>query len=56
MARRAIEGIQKTHDLLKQRKANEIASIVEDWSRIDVIKFTLMSLVWWLVSYSKYAY
>lgn len=54
MARRAIEGIQKTHDLLKQRKANEIASIVEDWSRIDVIKFTLMSLVWWLVSYSVY--
>ena len=54
MARWAIEGIQKTHDLLKQRKANEIASIVEDWSRIDVIKFTLMSLVWWLVSYSVY--
>lgn len=54
MARRAIEGIQKTHDLLKQRRANDIASLVEDWSCYDVIKFTVMSLVWWLVSYSVY--
>lgn len=54
MARRAIEGIQKTHDLFKQRKSNELASIVEDWSRIDVIKFTVISIIWWLVSYSVY--
>ena len=54
MARRALEGIQKTHDLLKQRRANEMASIVEDWSSIDVIKFTVMGLVWWMVSYSVY--
>lgn len=54
MARRSIEGIQKTHDLFKQHCSNEIASIVEDWSRFDVIKFTIISLVWWLVSYSVY--
>ena len=55
MARRAIEGIQRTHDLFKQRRGNEIASIVEEWSKTDVIKFSLMSLVWWLVSYAVYA-
>lgn len=54
MARRALEGIQKTHDLFKQRTANEFASIVEDWSHIDVIKFSVISLVWWLISYSVY--
>lgn len=54
MARRAIEGIQRTHDMFKQRRGNEIASIVEDWTRVDVIKFSVISLVWWLVSYSVY--
>jgi hypothetical protein len=51
IARRAVEGIQKTHDLFKQRCSNEIASIVEDWTKIEILKHTVLNLSWWIVIY-----
>lgn len=54
VARRAVEGIQRTHDLFKQGRSNEYASLVENWSRQELMKYSLLSFAWWLVSYVIY--
>lgn len=50
-ARRSIDGIQYTHDLFKQKKSNEFASIVENWTKYEIIQYTFMSIVWWFITY-----
>lgn len=51
MARRALDGIQYTHDLFKQNTSNSYASIVENWTKYEIIQFTLLRLVWWIIMY-----
>lgn len=54
IARRAVEGIQKTHDLFKYKRSNDIASIVEDWTKTEILKNTVLNLIWWIVIYATH--
>lgn len=49
IARRAVEGIQKTHDLFKYKTSNNIASFVEDWSTVEIIKHSTLNISWWVL-------
>jgi predicted patatin/cPLA2 family phospholipase len=53
-ARRAIEGIQNVHDLLKLKMSNSYASFVEDWSKYEIIHFSLINISWWIITYSVF--
>lgn len=51
ISRRAIDGIQKTHDLFKWKTSNNIASFVEDWTTFEIVKHSAMNVSWWILVY-----
>lgn len=50
VARRAVEGIQRTHDLLKDKQSNQLVSFVEDWTFKDYSINSVGRLVWLLMT------
>lgn len=48
VARRAVEGIQKIHDLFKLDKPNELVSFIESWTITDYGLNAIVRLIWHL--------
>lgn len=51
VAFRAVDGIQKTHNLLKHREKNDLVSFVEDWSTYDYLMSASTRVIWYIFSY-----
>lgn len=51
VAARAVDGIQKTHNLLKHREKNDLVSFVEDWSTYDYLMSASTRIIWYVLSY-----
>ena len=51
VAARAVDGIQKTHNLLKHREKNDLVSFVEDWSTYDYLMSASARVIWYVLSY-----
>lgn len=51
VAARAVDGIQKTHNLLKHREKNDLVSFVEDWGTCDYLMSASSRIIWYIVSY-----
>jgi predicted patatin/cPLA2 family phospholipase len=51
VATRAVDGIQKTHNLLKHHEKNDLVSFVEDWKTSDYLISASTRLIWYVLSY-----
>lgn len=51
VAARAVDGIQKTHNLLKHREKNDLVSFVEDWNTSDYLISASTRVIWYILSY-----
>jgi len=51
VAARAVDGIQKTHNLLKHREKNDLVSFVEDWNTYDYLMSASTRVIWYILSY-----
>jgi len=51
VATRAVEGIQKIHNLLKHHERNDLVSFVEEWGTRDYIMSATTRIVWYIISY-----
>lgn len=51
VATRAVDGIQKIHNLLKHRERNDLVSFVEDWGTRDYVMSATTRIIWYILSY-----
>jgi hypothetical protein len=51
VASRAVEGIQRVHDLLKTKHANKLVSFVEDWTITDYSMNSAGRFLWLIITY-----